>query len=174
VSISPPSGCPVRSGFDPLSADFLADPFAVMDGLALADAPVFYAPSIDYYVVTRYVDVEAVFLDPDTYSAAPAQLPLVEVEPEARQILLDGGNSPRPSMVSLDPPAHTRLRRPTARAFSARRVAGMEPRVRAILLGILDGIDTTAPFDLVSDLAFPLRRRSCSASSACPRPITSD
>ena len=38
------------------------------------DEPVFYAPSLDYYVVTRYADVEQVFLDPKTYAAATAQL----------------------------------------------------------------------------------------------------
>jgi hypothetical protein len=52
---------------------------------------VFYAPLIDYYVVTRYADIEAVFLDHETYSAAPAQLPLVQLVPEAAQILLAGG-----------------------------------------------------------------------------------
>jgi cytochrome P450 len=57
----------------------------------------------------------------DSYSAAAAQLPLVELDPEARQILLDGGNRPQPSMVSLDPPVHTRLRRPTARARDPHR-----------------------------------------------------
>jgi len=54
--------CPVNAGFDPLSPAFLADPFAVLSSLP-RDVPVFYAPSIDYYVVTRYADIEAVFLD---------------------------------------------------------------------------------------------------------------
>jgi cytochrome P450 len=76
------------------------------------DEPVFYAPSLDYYVVTRYADVEQVFLDPKTYSAATAQLPLIQLEPEALKILAEGGHRPQPSMVSLDPPAHTRLCRP--------------------------------------------------------------
>ena len=81
------------------------------------------------------------FLDPETYSAAAAQLPLVPLVPEAREILLAGGHQPQPSMVSLDPPAHTRLRRPAARAFTPRRVAAMEPRIRATVDGILDAID---------------------------------
>lgn len=150
------SDCPVEPAFDPLSPEFLADPFAVMHSLALAERPVFYAPSIGYYVITRYRDIEGIFSDPGSYSAAAAQLPLVELDPEARQILLDGGVRPQPSMVSLDPPAHTRLRRPTARAFSARRTAEMEPRIRAILDQILDQIDPSAPIDLVSSLTFPL------------------
>lgn len=154
-----PSGeqarCPVRADFDPLSPAFLADPFAILDSLP-RETPVFYAPSVDYYVVTRYADIEAVFLDDDTYSAAAAQLPLVQLVPEVTQILLAGGHKPQPSMVSLDPPAHTRLRSPTARAFTPRRVAQMEPRIRATVDQLLDAIDPLAPFDLVSTVTFPL------------------
>jgi cytochrome P450 len=149
------SACPVHADFDPLSPSFLADPFAVLASLP-REMPVFYAPSIDYYVVARYADIEAVFLDHDTYSAAPAQLPLVELVPEAARILLAGGHQPQPSMVSLDPPAHTRLRSPTARAFTPRRVAQMEPRIRATIEQLLDAVNPSAPFDLVSTLTFPL------------------
>ncbi len=150
------SECPVEPAFDPLSPEFLADPFAVMASLDLAERPVFYAPAIDYYVITRHRDIEAIFSDHEGYSAAAAQLPLVELDPQARQILLDGGHRPQPSMVSLDPPAHTRLRRPTARAFSARRTAEMEPRIRRVVEDLLDVIDPTVPFDLVAALTFPL------------------
>jgi cytochrome P450 len=146
----------VERGFDPLSPEFLADPFAVMASLPLAERPVFYAPAIDYYVVTRYRDIEAIFSDQDAFSAAAAQLPLVQLDPRAREILLDGGVRPQPSMVSLDQPAHTRLRRPTARAFSARRTAEMEPRIRSILAELIDAIDSTSPVDLVAALTFPL------------------
>ena len=54
------SGCPIHHDFDPLSPEFLADPCQFMDDLP----PVFYAPSIGYYVVSRYADVEHVFLHP--------------------------------------------------------------------------------------------------------------
>jgi cytochrome P450 len=148
--------CPAEPDFDPLSPEFLSDPFAVMAGLRLVERPVFYAPAIDYYVIAGYRDIEAIFSDPESYSAAAAQLPLVDLDPEARQILLDGGHRPQPSMVSLDPPAHTRLRRPTARAFSARRTAEMEPRIRLVVDELLDSIAPTAPFDLVSAVTFPL------------------
>jgi cytochrome P450 len=148
--------CPVHERFDPLSDDFLADPYAVMAALPLAETPVFYAPSIDGYVVTRHADIDAVFHDPETYSAAAAQMPLVPLVPEAAEILLAGGHKPQPSMVSLDPPAHTRLRRPTSRAFTPRRVAEMEPTVRAILADLLDAVDATQPFDIVAALTFPL------------------
>jgi cytochrome P450 len=148
------SACPAHANFDPLAPIYLSDPFAVLE--LVSETPVFYAPSIDYYVVTRYADIDAIFLDEETYSAAPAQLPLVELVPEAAQILLGGGLKRQPSMVSLDPPAHTRLRSPTARAFTPRRVAQMEPRIRATVDQLLIGIEPFTPFDLVSTLAFPL------------------
>jgi len=89
--------------------------------MPLDEAPVLFAPSIGYYVITRYADIEQVFGDPDTYSAAVAQAPLTSLVAEAQRILLAGGHKPQPSMVSMDEPAHARLRRPAARAFSMKR-----------------------------------------------------
>lgn len=148
-------GCPVDEEFDPLGPAFLDDPFAILESIGHG-TPVFYAPAIDYYVVTRYEDIEAVFLDNESYSAANAQLPLAPLVPEAGEILLAGGHKPQPSMVSLDEPAHRRLRGPTARALTPRRVAAMEPTIRATLAELLDAVDESAPVDLVSAVTFPL------------------
>jgi cytochrome P450 len=152
VAGTAPTTAPVVESFDPLTPEFLADPFAAMAGLP----PVFYAPLLDYYVVARYADVEAIFLDPDSFSAAPAQLPLVPLVPEAQQILFEGGHKPQPSMVSLDPPAHTRLRSPTGRALTPKRVAEFEPRIRETVAELLDEIDASRPFDIVARLTQPL------------------
>ena len=43
----------------------------------------FFAPSIGYYIVTRHADIEEVFKDQVTYSAAVAQAPLVPLVAEA-------------------------------------------------------------------------------------------
>jgi hypothetical protein len=117
---------------------------------------VFYAPSIGYYVVTRYAEIEQVFRDPQTYSAAVAQAPLAPLVPEAQQILLAGGHKPQPSMVSLDEPEHARLRRPAARAFSVKRVNAMRPAIESTTTELLDAVAGQPEFDLVGSLAFPL------------------
>ena len=146
-------GCPVDESFDPLSPEFLADPFAVM---AQAEAPVFFAPSIGYYVITRYADIEAVFRDPAAYSAAVAQAPLAPLVAEAQRILLAGGHKPAPTMVSLDEPEHARLRKPAARAFSMKRVTAMVPTIEAMTRRLLGQVGDATEFDLVAALAFPL------------------
>lgn len=156
VDVAP--GCPVDAAFDPLSPAYLDDPYAIMAALPLAEAPMFYAPSIGYYVVTRYGDIARVFDDPATYSAAVAQAPLVPLSPEAQRILLDGGHQPQPSMVSLDEPAHARLRRPAARAFAVKRVNDLAPTIRRVAAELLDAVTAAGgtAFDLVGELAFPL------------------
>ena len=148
--------CPVDDSFDPLSPEFLSDPYAVLANLPQRDAPVFFAPSIGYYVITRYTDIEEVFKDPATYSAAVAQAPLAPLVPEAQQILLAGGHRPQPSMVSLDEPEHARLRHSTARAFSMKRVTAMIPAIEATTKRLLDEVAGQEQFNLVAALAFPL------------------
>ena len=132
----------MHEGFDPLAPEFLADPFAVR---WRDEPPVFYAPSLDYYVVTRYADVERGLPRPGDVlgrdraaAAGPARAG------GAARSCSTGGHRPQPSMVSLDPPAHTRLRRPAARAFTPRRVTAMEPRIRATVDELLDAVDASA------------------------------
>jgi cytochrome P450 len=149
-------GCPVHESFDPLSADFLSDPYTCLAVLPREEQPLFFAPSIGYYVVTRYADIEQVFMDPAAYSAAVAQAPLVPVVPEAQRILLAGGHKPQPSMVSLDEPEHARLRKPAARAFSMKRVTALVPVIEATTARLLDAVGPAPEFDLVAALAFPL------------------
>jgi cytochrome P450 len=148
--------CPAEAGFDPLSPEFLADPFRVMATLPLAEAPLFYAPAIGYYVVTRHADIDEVFRNPETYSAAVAQAPLVPLVAQAQRILLAGGYKPAPTMVSLDEPEHARLRKPAARAFSMNRVNAMIPAIEATTTALLDSVGDAAEFDLIASLAFPL------------------
>jgi len=149
-------GCPVDESFDPLAPDFLADPYATLTALPREEQPIFFAPSIGYYVLTRYADIEQVFADPASYSAAVAQAPLVPLVAEAQRILLAGGHQPQPSMVSLDEPEHARLRKPTARAFSMKRVTALVPVIEATTARLLDAVGPLAEFDLVAALAFPL------------------
>jgi cytochrome P450 len=154
---APAPGCPVDATFDPLSAEFLADPFAVLAALPSGeDRPVFFATSIGYYVVMRHADIARVFSDPGTYSAAVAQAPLVPLVPAAQQILLAGGHKPQPTMVSLDEPEHARLRRPAARAFSMKRVHALRPVIESTTVRLLDAVAGAADFDVIASLAFPL------------------
>ncbi|GHD90883.1 cytochrome P450 family protein [Streptomyces naganishii] len=60
------------------------------------------------------------------------------------------------NMLNADPPQHTRLRSLVTRAFTARRVEAMRPRVQEITDGLLDAMLPHGSADLVEALAYPL------------------
>ena len=58
------------------------------------------------------------------------------------------------SLLMLNPPGHTRLRRLVSAVFTPRRVEGLRPAVEAIVAGLLDAISGDA--DFITAFAFPL------------------
>lgn len=62
----------------------------------------------------------------------------------------------RNQMMENEPPEHTRLRRPVARAFSRGHVERLRPRVRDLAASLLAEVDVVAGFDVVADYAEPL------------------
>ena len=51
--VSQGSGYPVNEDFDPLDPEYLADPYPYFARFR-REAPIFYAPKIDFWVVSRY------------------------------------------------------------------------------------------------------------------------
>ncbi|MFB7633497.1 cytochrome P450 [Streptomyces sp. NPDC056149] len=102
----------------------------------------------DGWLVTRHADVKTVLAD-TRFSRAAA------VGDDVPRTVAVG--LPRTSMLSMDPPEHSRLRRRVANAFTVRRVEKMRPRVREIVHGLLDTMITTgSPADLTKALTWPL------------------
>lgn len=61
------------------------------------------------------------------------------------------------SMLHADPPEHTRLRRLASKAFTARRIDGLRPRIEAIVDDLLDAAIAAGPtMELIAALAYPL------------------
>jgi cytochrome P450 len=117
--------------------------------------PVFFAPSIGYWVATRYADVKAILSDPETFSAAIALAPLVPLARETMTVLKDGLRS-TPVLVDLDPPGHARIRRRVADALSVRRMNLLRPTIFCRASDLIDRFAATEPADLVAELTFPL------------------
>jgi cytochrome P450 len=153
VTTTGTSSCPVHESFDPLSQENLADPYPIQCAVR-GEAPAFYAPSIDMWVVSRYDDVEAIFKDPATFSASVSLAPVFPVDEETKAILADGYHA-SPVSVNCDPPKHTRLRRHNNAAMSGRRISYLEPKIWAKATQIVDAIKP-GRVDLVDALTYPL------------------
>jgi cytochrome P450 len=141
--------------FDPLSQDYLADPYPFLSAAAKA-APAFYCEAIDHWVVTRYHDIRNIFRTPALFSAANANSPLRPVCPMAAKALEEGGFKSVPTLANVDPPAHTRVRKIANIAFTPKRVAEMEPFVRDLTVRFCEQRLRDGRADIVRDFAWAL------------------
>jgi len=123
-------------GWDPSSPEHLADPYAVF-AAARRDEPVFFSPALDAWVVSRYADVEAIVTDHERFSNAAAIVAPPGLDPTAASLLAGFGWRPN---FDTDPPEHTRIRRAVSQAFTARRIAALEPDVRSLAHELVDGL----------------------------------
>ncbi len=140
--------------FDPFHDPYLADPYAFF-AEAQAATPVFYSPQLDYWVVTRYHDMRQIFQTPQLFSAVNVLAPIQPICPAAGH-LLTAGNFRPVHAFDTDPPAHTRVRRLANVAFTPRRIAMMEPFIRALTVRFVTERLSRGQADLVRDLAWEL------------------
>ena len=145
-------------GFNPFDPAFIASPYEQYAVLR-DDDPVHRSDLLHGWVLTRHDDVVAVLRDPtmssDIRRATPS--PIVQLE-------LDGlADHPRATrtIVHLDDPDHTRVRRLLAAPFRVRevdRLTGLvADRVGMAIDGLRDRLGgRRGDVDLVSDLAYPL------------------
>ncbi|GLZ51910.1 cytochrome P450 [Actinomycetospora sp. NBRC 106378] len=96
------------------------------------------------YHVFRRQDVLTVLRDPARFSSDKGRL-----APATASVS-------RGMLTQIDPPEHRRLRSVVSTAFTPRRVADLEPRIREITRRLLDALPDDRSFDLVDALAFPL------------------
>lgn len=129
----------LRQLFDPATRP---DPYPVLGELrAASPLPVMNG---DLVVVGRYADCRQVLRDP-TVANDPRKSRLGAAIPQRQE-----------SLLFLDPPAHTRIRRLVSKAFSPRVVAAIEPRIGAIVDDLILAVSEKSSFDVVTDFAFPL------------------
>ncbi len=129
------------------------------------EAPVFEAaaPGANLHLVTRHADVLDVVLAPDTFSSRFAVGGATDGDYARRLAELyeqEGGYDRVGTMLTADPPDHTRYRSLVSKAFTPRVVARLEPTIRAIAAGLADElVHATAGggvVDIVETFAVPL------------------
>lgn len=147
------SGASKGIDFDPMTPAQRECPFDLY-AKARHEMPVFYSERFNLWVVTRYQDIAAILKDPVRFSSAQS-LAVDTGVPAEVQAVLDTGYPATPTMVTADPPVHTRFRELVGKAFTSRRVAVMEPRMRAIAHGLVDGFFRDGRTDIVRRFAYP-------------------
>jgi cytochrome P450 len=137
--------------FDPLAPEFIRNPYPYYERLRTTD-PMHLTP-LGMYVASRHAEASLVLRD--------KRFGKNYVERTMRRYGPDIMNEPvfrnfSHTMLQQDPPDHTRLRGLVVKAFTARRVEDMRPRIQQIVDETLDRIIPLGKMDLIEDFAFRL------------------
>ncbi len=131
---------------NPFAHEFHADPHTTYRWLR-EHAPLYRNDALDFWALSRYADVRDASLDWATYGSAEGTT-LERLDPAWFE--------ERPMMIFMDPPRHGRLRALVSRAFTPRRVADLEPFVRATAVRLLEPLAAAGGGDFVKDFSGPL------------------
>lgn len=145
----------VTAQFNPLAPGALANPYPMYKALR-EEAPWYWSEMFEAWILTRYEDVDAVLNHP-RFSADRGQAKGRMAEMMRQRQSEDFGIFSRvQTMLTSDPPAHTRLRKLVSKAFTPRAVENLRPRIQDIVDELLGQIPDTSEFDLVEELAYPM------------------
>ena len=114
--------------------------------------PVYWDGDLDAFLVSSYAEANAVLRgpgwssDPNRNSAPAARFDRAEL----------GTQALRTTLLMMDPPDHTRLRRLLAPAFTPRAVDALRPRITAVVKAALADLGTAGEVDVIADLGYPI------------------
>jgi cytochrome P450 len=143
-----------------IDPEISARPKAYYDAMRAND-PVHYDEKLGMYLISRYEDIQAVQRDPITFSVEhgyKAQYSKGYFE-EFKEILERDGGGYFTDAIMSDPPYHTRIRSLMDKAFSAHRVRALEPRIRDIVVDVIEKCAGRGRVDVVKEFSVPITIR---------------
>jgi cytochrome P450 len=136
--------------YDPYDFEIDDDPYPIWARLR-EEAPLYRNERYDFYALSRFDDVERCFVDYATYSSARGTLlELIRADLEM----------PPGSIIFEDPPTHDLHRGLLSRVFTPKKMAAIEPQVRAFCARTLDPLIGSDGFDFVADLGAQMPMRT--------------
>jgi len=136
--------------YDPYDPELDVDPYPMWRRLR-DEAPLYYNEQYDFYALSRFADVKDASTDWDTYRSGKGTV---------LEMIRSGAPVPPGLILFEDPPEHDRHRGLLARVFTPRRVAEIEPKVRAYCARALDPMVDRGGFDFVADLGAEVPMRT--------------
>lgn len=136
--------------YDPSDPEIDLNPYPVYRRLR-EEVPLYYNERQDFYAVSRADDVERVLTDNRTFiSGRGAILDFIRA----------GIEMPPGMFVYEDPPIHTKHRKVLHGVFTPRRVAGLEPKIRAFCARSLEAVAESGRFDFMTHLGTQVPMRT--------------
>lgn len=141
--------------FDVSDPAFIANPYPVLNELREA-TPIYWNDAAGHWVITRFSDAFETLRDRRlgrNYTHLYSHAALGRTEPDSRWAAFQ--QHEQWSLLCLEPPDHTRIRRLVAKVFTPRSVAAIRPTVQGFADELLDRCQEAGQFELLRDYAQP-------------------
>ena len=135
--------------YDPYDFEIDADPHPIWRRMR-DEAPLYRNDTYDFWALGRWADVSAAMTDWGTYSSARGTV---------LELIRNDIQFPPGMMIFEDPPLHDAHRALLARVFTPRRIAQLEPRVRAYCARSLDPLVGGGRIDFIANLGSQMPMR---------------
>ena len=103
------------------------------------EAPLYRNDAKNFFALTRYDDVLECLLDTDTYVSRFG----------TTLDMMSDDEFPLPMFIFRDPPEHTLLRKLVSRAFTPRKIDGLEARIERVCGRLFEPLEGQSVFDFV-------------------------
>lgn len=132
------------------SPDFYAgDPYPDYRELRNS-TPVVWNDVTDFWALLKYEDIRYVSGHPHLFSSTKG---ITIPDPSQPEPVQEG------NLIFTDPPRHRQLRKLINSGFTRRQVTLLEPKVRELVKGIVDNIDSSREYEFAEEIAAPLPTR---------------
>ena len=135
--------------YDPYDVGIAADPYPVFRRLR-EEAPLYYNEQHDFYAVSRFDDVERGLRDRATFISRRGGI---------LELIKSGIEIPPGTLIFEDPPTHTIHRSLMSRVFTPKKMAALEPQIRAFCARALDPLTGHGRIDFIRDLGMQMPMR---------------
>jgi len=142
-------------GFDPADPAFIADPYPVLERVRESER-VFYDEERERWFIGRHADVRACLRDKRLgrnfrHVLAPEEIGVPPLDPRWQAFW----DVERWSLLWIEPPEHTRMRKLVAAAFTPRAVEALRDPARQLAEELLEPLTEAGELDVLYDFAQP-------------------
>ena len=129
--------------YHPYAEEIFVDPYPIYQRMR-AEQPAYYVEEYDAWFLSRFEDIWRAGPDFEHFTATEGTTP---------PHLLTKDTPLNLSFASMDPPQHSKYRAQVAGLFKPGAVGKLEPKMREVVKGLVDGFIERGECDLVQDLA---------------------
>ncbi len=145
-----------RASAQPRDAAFYADPYRFYDAVR-AETPTFFWENYDHWCFAGFDEVNGLLRDKRfgrqiLHLMSREALGMAPPKPHTAAFDL----TEKHSLLTLEPPAHTRLRKLVNRAFVSRNVEQLRPRIARLANELIDGFEADGGTELLRSFATPV------------------